>query len=192
VSRLRVFALAFLVATVALGTTRAVAAAKPNPRAELLTVAELPAGWSATAAGKSNAAGCGALTTPLARHSIATAQGAYDKSLVPLAEEYIAVYASPVEAKVSYAALSTQLNGCAGFKSPGGTAKIARLSFPHYGPSSAAWRLSETEGAFHIEEDLVLALTGSQVVAVGYADNGTPNLPAAEAVIKTAIAKVNA
>jgi hypothetical protein len=181
-----------MVALVVVGTTPAFAAAKPNPKTELLTVADLPAGWSTTTTSKSTATGCGEVGKALEKGSRATARGTYDLATVPEVQEYIAAYATAAKAKASLAAITAELNGCTSYAVSGGTVSVGPLSFPHYGTSSFAWSFSLTEKGITVAQDVVIALKASQVILVSYANIGTPDRASAEAVTKKAVAKVSA
>jgi hypothetical protein len=166
------------------------ASSKPNPKAELLSISAMPAGWSTTANVKSTAKGCGKVSPLLKPHSTGSAEASFEvNGEVPLYQEYVFAYPTTAKAKTAWTAVSTELNACSTFKSSSATITVGKMSFPAMGTRSGAWTFSATADGTTIAEDILIAEKSSQVVATAYGAIGRPPLSTVESLDKAAVAK---
>lgn len=164
-------------------------------RGRLLSVADLPAGWS-TAATSSNVVKL--TNTPclsgLAKNpkgwSYQTAGFVEGRSIPNLGE----VLATGAQVGQVWARLGDALAGCRSATLVlGGTkvqATVGPVAFPRVGRTSSAYRWAFSLGGIRIGFDLVLFQTGSYAGYLSYADLGQPLSATVETFARAAVAKV--
>lgn len=166
-----------------------------NP--QLLTVADLPAGWSVS---HSTSSGGGA-TPPCIKalkvrfHSSSKAEASFVKGTdVPILNEVIGYFGTAAATAAVFNAGVAALNACTtmSFKADGYTysGSIGAMSFPHLGDQSSAWQLTLTSQGYTFGFDVVVARKGPELALVLYGDLGTPNLDDVTALVTKAVAKM--
>jgi hypothetical protein len=177
-----------------LPTVSAGATTSPNGaqvRARLLTVAEMPAGWSVDTAAPSSGATIfpciGSLTLPKHDHFVsATIQ--FQSGPVPVFSEKLTTDGSPMAAVFRSGVRA--LDRCKTVTLSGLHASIEKLAFPTLGNASAAFAAIFTYKATPAGLDLVIFRSGIYEGLLVYVDAGTPAVSAVEALAELAVAKV--
>lgn len=164
-------------------------------KAHLLSLSDLPAGWSVnntgtstTTSGLASSQCLAGLAKPPKGEVEATAS--FEHGNFPVLEELLA---SGPGADAAYTTVANALAACKSvtLSAQGKTLKgtIGQMSFPSVGTESVAYSLGFTITTVNVGFDLVLFKAGGYDGLVGYADLGTPNITTAEAFAKEAVAK---
>jgi hypothetical protein len=163
-------------------------------KARLLTVTELPAGWSvlkasAQSAGLTNNKCLGGLIKT-AKH-LSTASAAFeDHSLAPILAELLATGHGAVAkyevAKKDLAACRSLSMKAEGVKLSG---RLTPLTFPTVGTASVAYSAALTYSQLPVGLDLVLFRSGTYLGFVAYATLGTPSVATVQAFANEAVSK---
>jgi hypothetical protein len=171
----------------------------PDLAAELLSTADLPAGWSVDATRGTGAANRGCLrvasaVTPQREAGASFVDGA---SGLPLFTESLGWFAG--DAHAAFASAKQALDGChtvslsAGGETLSGV--VTGLPFPSFADESAAFRVSVSAngsgGAAVLGLELVLARKGSTLISTALIDAGVPDAITLSELTAKAIAKVH-
>lgn len=157
---------------------------------ELLSLSDLPAGWTSTPVqSASSGSFCNIrsrLDTGNAKSGDAEAD--FTNGNFPVFDELLAAYrSSPAQA---FEAVVADLGQCTSFKDSGSTFTLGRMSFPAFGSESAAFRATGSVQNFTVGLDLVFVLKGNQVLGSLYGDLGTPDVTELESFTQKAVAKM--
>jgi hypothetical protein len=186
-----------VVGALTLGTMSSVQAGASQPgtslRGKVLSVSDLPAGWSVghTSKGTATDRGCFhafSITPPAGTRAKVAFAGASTTFLgETLATGHIEV--------TRWTDLTDQLKDCEPFTftAAGKTAKVSvgAMSFPKVGKQSMAYAMTITATTRTIDADVVLFKAGKYVGLVDYGGLGTPDVTQAEKFVDLAVAKVN-
>jgi hypothetical protein len=155
----------------------------PDLKAQLLTVADLPAGWSI---GNSNGGDNTSAPSCVQRfdselHTNVKADASFVKgSDFPVFAQSIGYFGSNATARSKFSAGAEIYNACTdvSFTSDGQkvTGSMAAMSFPKFGDQSQAWDMTFTVEGTTLVLDLVLMQKGAELEQVSYGDFGTPDL----------------
>lgn len=176
----------------------------PNLKAELLSLSQLPAGWSVASppskgGGGSTLGGClpaRRLSTTAKARAQVNYQGGSNG--FPALQENIDYYSSAARATAAASAFQKALSGCHRFAySSGGdpvTGTLGQMSMPTLGTGSAAYQIGLTVKTASLSVtfgmDLVAVRQGQTVASVRYEDFGTPSVAAFEHLAGLAAGKL--
>ena len=169
-----------------------------NLTPQLLTVADLPAGWVAHNASSSGSVNFACLQKLKAAHlSLSKASAGFIQgSGFPLLQQRVVYYGTSARAITSYTSGVAELNNCTGVSGTGGgfkfTGSIDALSFPKMGDESSAWQIALSSDGYSFGCDVVVVRKGPELTLILYGDLGTPDITAATSLVRTAIAKMPA
>jgi hypothetical protein len=172
----------------------------PDLSPKLLTVHDLPTGWSVytkTSSSSSGTPDClNAITAPSAtRVAKAEAEFTGGASGVPYLDEAIDAF----PAGKAHDALLNIDNGVTGCKNisvnENGTTltgSVGAMSFPSFGDESNAYQisLSAGQGGITIGFDIVVVRKGDLLMGILLGDLGSPDVDTLQKIVQTAIAKV--
>jgi hypothetical protein len=153
----------------------------PDLKAQLLTVAELPAGWSIdnsnSGGDKTSTPSC--LRRPLDSelHANAKADASFVRgSDFPWLNQGIAYFGDDATASAKLSTIAAILNGCKdlSYTSDGHkvTGSMGVMSFPNFGDHSQAWDMTLTAEGTTVGFDLVLMQKGAELEQLFYGDLG--------------------
>jgi hypothetical protein len=179
------------------GSTRPATATRlPNVRSLLLSISDLPTGW--TVDNSSNAAGSlSCVPGSLAHGAEADADASFERGGgLPVLEESIGFFAS---APPVFAVAVKALNACKTFTTTGGgrshRGTLGAMSFPSYGDQSAAYDANLTVQGLNVNEGLVLVRKGGYIALVVLGDVGSLgslDISMLEGFVTQAVAKISA
>jgi hypothetical protein len=196
-TRMIVSALVVFVMTLTL--TANVSATTPGLSSELMTLSQLPAGWSVDSLSGSVSAGCLAnelgLTTVLVARGIKQTSNAkvffIDDNSVPIVSEMLATYANPAAA---YEKVVTQFASCKRVKGVvfgvAVTGSMSERNFTHYANASEAFSATTSIMGQTFREDAVIVRKGDVVIAVIEGSVPSVNLSQFRGLVVKALAKV--
>ncbi|MST33617.1 hypothetical protein GHK86_12915 [Acidimicrobiaceae bacterium USS-CC1] len=161
--------------------------------AELLTLKDLPTGWSEQqAANASQGQSLCRISGSLRKDAIATAQRKFGHGILPAVDEFLAGYHRSPSA--TFDGLIGEIRACHSFGIPGFRFAVGHLQVPTIGTKSYAFSLSgevravsganvasarvASSVAIRFTFDIVMAEKGNQVLVLVYGATGTP--PATE------------
>lgn len=183
-----------LVALACFGAAPATAGA-PNLSRMLLTVRDMPTGWSVdNSPSGSSDVGCLSHLTPIGVKKTASAKVAFTlNGQFQELTEGLVTYASPA-GKVFEKAVST-LDGC---KTLSGTSdghkvtgSVGAMSFPRVGDQSAAWSVTlELEG-FTAGVDVLIVRKGPVLAVLAAESFGSPDIAQFQRFVRKALAKIS-
>ena len=167
---------------------------RPSVKPMLLTVNQMPVGWSvaSTGGGGGGTTGCVAPhirgAKPYSTGSVAYQQG----SGPPEIEERLAAYSGSLAKK--FAHVVRVLAACRSLTMPNGTRKVhaqlGQMSFPKMGNQSAAFALTASVQNINVGADILLVRKGQIVMLLMELDLGTPSLSQFEHFAHLALSKV--
>jgi hypothetical protein len=165
-------------------------------RGQLLTVADLPAGWKVDNSDDGNddsdepscMKSLESLPDPKPEADITFVQG----DGVPMLMENVGYVGNAAERYMSLAAKA--LDGCTNvsFDADGDTLRgtIGAMSFPKLRADARAWSMAFTIQGVPFDFDLVFARKGGELLMVGYADLGSPDVSELVSFTRKALAKL--
>jgi hypothetical protein len=170
----------------------------PDLKAQLLTVAELPAGWSID---NSNSGGDNTSTPSCLQwldselHANAKADASFVKgSDFPWLNQGIAYVGDDATASAKLSTIAAILNGCTdlSYTSDGHkvTGSMGVMSFPNFGDQSQAWDMTLTAEGTTVGFDLVLMQKGAELEQLFYGDLDPPDLYELQTLAKSAADKM--
>jgi hypothetical protein len=165
---------------------------------QLLTLADLPAGWSVDNSGSSTGSiqGCDLKGLDLKSQESARAEAAYKMGTsVPSIDETIAAFSTAERAKNTYTEGTQVIDACKTFTITDSGQKysgdVGQLSLgASYGDQTKAYQFTVGVQGFNLGIDLVAVLKGSEVMVFGYAELGTPDLATVNSLVAKATAKL--
>jgi hypothetical protein len=176
-----------------------VSAATPRLSSELMTLTQLPQGWSADSLSGSVSAGC--LTNVFGLTNVLMARGVHqtssakvffvDNDGVPAISEMLATYANPVAA---YGKVVATLTSCkhVSAKAFGSnvTGSMEKKGFAHYASTSEAFAATVTILGTNFNAEIIVARKGDVVMAMVEASLPPFNVHQFQGLIVKALAKV--
>ncbi len=164
----------------------------------LLTVRQMPTGWSVYDAGSSSSTiGPGCLRQITAAKSNRTAHATVTfvgskSALLPQFSEGLSIYAIPVSRV--FETLVTEFDRCHKISATSGgyklTGTLGAMSFPRLGDQSAAWTWNFTVKHIGFGDDFVFVRKGAILVAFADAAVGSPDLGQFQRLVREALARV--
>jgi len=184
-------AIALLLSTEVVGASTF--ASTPRLSAELLSVSQMPIGWSTDNSSSGNGVGC--LTTLLEPKGIKQTSHASITLDVngntPLVSEKLATYSN---AKIAYKKIVAILSRCKHVSGTSGGIKatgiVGEMSFPHYGNASAAFSVSLVIQGTTIDDDLLIVRKVNVVMGIEEADAPPVDISQFQGFIVRALANV--
>jgi hypothetical protein len=155
---------------------------------ELLSVSDLPAGWTSTPVNPSSSGTFCRFAANLKSLASGHAEADFANGNFPVFDELIAGYSSPPTQVLAKAV--SELDGCTTFKAEGGTFTLGRMSLPQLGTASAAYQANGTVKGFNLGLDLVFVQKGNRILGVFYGDLGTPDVAQVESFARLAAARL--
>ncbi len=171
---------------------------------QLLSVSDLPVGWSVgSPSPNASSSGCGAafqtaggfFKTVLSQGQLSEAEATFDQSLgYPNLDEAIATFRN---AQSAFAKGESEANSCNSFPitAMGTTysASLGPMSFPSVGDQSAAYAISvSSAGVIALVIDVVLFRKGNALAIVAIEDSVTPSTSLFQHIVATASNKIHA
>jgi hypothetical protein len=184
-----------VVVALVMSAAPAVASSKaPNVHPWLLSLSDMPVGWSATAAPAPSRSGCLSLGLALlGEHPGSSGSVAYEENQAPVVLELLVSWAISSAARHAYEVTTTGGNRCHQFKFQGTTVTVAALNLGRYGNLSSAYQITYTESGTAIGDDFDLVLKGRAVLEFSYADEDaamTGDLSQIQGLLTKAVGKV--
>lgn len=169
----------------------------PELTSQLLSVRDLPAGWSVD----NSASGDSASTPPCLANSkaafhatVKTERDFLGGTDYPRINEQIGYFASSANATTRFNAGKAVLDGCktVSFTSGGTrfTGTIGALSFPTVGDRSAAWRLTISAGGETAALDAVVVQKSAELMMMVYGNVGSVDVGPLTTFVRKAVAKL--
>lgn len=178
--------------TMAPGAAGASTPTQKQLKAKVLSVSNLPAGWSVNNSSSSSSGDQGCLSdvrNPPKHELKATAS--FAQGTAPILDEVLG--AGP-GSKATYSRLNRVLSSCKTYTvSDNGqseTVHIGAMSFPPVGQQSSAFALTLTVEGINLGGNIVLFKADGITGAVVYADIGTPDITQTEAFVTEAVDKI--
>jgi hypothetical protein len=167
-------------------------------RNQLLSVSELPAGWSVDNSDDSGddspAPGCldGVSKYLKAEHDVrAEADFTQGGEGFPALSEQIGVF---TDASASFTAVTAKANSCTTFDFTSDGTKIhatmGQMSFPTLGDQSSAWSMTASAEGLTLDADIVIGTVGNEMFEFIYEDLGDTDTAFLERWAKTGVAKI--
>jgi hypothetical protein len=173
--------------------TSAASASTPKLSSELLSIGQMPTGWSVDNSPSGSGVGCLAnILEPKGIKQTSYASVAIDDNgNTPLVTEKLSTYSN---AKTAYKKIVATLNGCkhASGTSGGvkGTGTVGQMSFPHYGNASAAFSISIVIQGTTVGEDLLIVRKSNVVMGIAEADIPPVDVSQFQGFVVKALAKL--
>ncbi len=175
-------------------------APKPDVAAQLLTLADLPAGWSvdnSPSSGGGSIKGCDTQRFDIKSEEVARAEASFQKgtSGLPSLDQIIAAFGTVDVAVSSYAKGTEGLDACKNFSITDSgqtyTGTGGQLSLgATYGDQSKAYQFIVNIQGFNVGIVEVAVLKGSQITGLGYADLGSPDIATLNSLLAKAVSKM--
>ncbi|MGH9109307.1 MAG: hypothetical protein ACRDY3_07580 [Acidimicrobiales bacterium] len=173
-------------------------ATKAELKARLLTISDLPAGWSVSHTSPTGGIASSQCVSGLASHKHGpTATASFSQGNTPVLDELLSSY----QAK-RWAGAVRKLDRCkslavtepANAGSLGASTQlklaIGQLSFPAVADGSHSWSLSASATGLTLGADVVAFHAGRYAAIVLYADLGSPDITAVESMVDAAAKKL--
>jgi ABC-type sugar transport system substrate-binding protein len=189
-SRRRVFAA--LIGVIMAGAALGIYASISQPlSSHLLSVDQVPAGWSVYAE-TGNGPGClGTAIKPTGISRTASAAIGFEyNGDIPALVERLATYSDATTAYRKIASALTAckvLSGLSGQTSPG---TVGRMNLPHFGDVSEAFRANFVVGEVQLGEDLLIVRKGNTIMAIDEGGLAPVNASQFQGFAKKALAKL--
>jgi hypothetical protein len=189
----RTFLVAAAVA-LSMGMMSSASASTPKLSSELLSVGQMPTGWSVDNS-SSSGSGVGCLANILEPKGIKQISHAGvaldDNGNTPLVTEKLSTYSN---ATTAYKKIVATLSACKRVSGTSGGAKttgtVGQMSFPHYGNASAAFSLSLVIQGTTVGDDLLIVRKGNVVMGIQEADIPPLDVSQFQGFVVKALAKV--
>jgi len=176
-----------------MGIMTSTSASTPKLSSELLSVSQMPIGWSVYHQPASSGTGCLAnILEPKGIKPTSKAQVAFkDNGHSSLLDEAVATYSN---ATTTYKKIVATLSACKRVSRTSGgikaTGTVGQMSFPHYGNASAAFSVSIVAQGTAIGDDLLIVRKGNVIMGIEEADGPTVDVSQFQSFIVKALAKV--
>jgi hypothetical protein len=190
---LAVVGVLFVVATSANATTRAMNA--PKLGAMLLTVKEMPSGWSVDSSIRGSGLGClSSLMEPKGIDQTAKATIHFDvKGGPPEVSERLATYSGL--GRVAFTKIVAKLNACRYFSGLADgeeySESVGQMAFSHYGNQSAAFTSDLNVEGTTLGEDIIIVRKKSVLIGLSESAFGSPDIRQFRGFVGEAFAKVS-
>jgi hypothetical protein len=188
------FAAALVVPAGLLGTVATAAGASPPKlSAKLLSIGQMPTGWSVdNSSGGGGIACLKTLMEPKGIKQTASASVEFAASSgFPAVDEKLATYTN---AKTGYKKIIAKLAGCKHFSGTSGgqkiTGTVGQMSFPHYGNASEAFAVNFTIQGTAFYEDLLIVRKGNIVMGIDEGNLAPVKVSQFQGFVKKAIKKI--
>ena len=168
-------------------------AAQPKLSNELLSVGQMPVGWSVDNSTSGTGPGClAAIMEPRGIKQIASANVTLVASGgIPLIEEKLATFSN---AATAFKKITGALDGCKRVSGLSGgvkaTGTVGMMSFPHYGTASAAYSATLQVQGTTIDADFLLVREGNVVMGIQEANLSPVNVSQFRGFVGKALAKL--
>jgi hypothetical protein len=170
-------------------------AALPSLSSKVLTVADLPTGWSAVdvASNAATPAGCLAVVKSFVHDAEKLDVGFQASGGAPALTENLAYFTSG--AQTTFAKIISTLNNCTTFAGAGGDGTqikgtLARMSFPKLGDQSGAWTALATVQGTKVAYDIVGIRVGNYLAEVVEINVDSVNATEFKGFVDKALAKL--
>jgi hypothetical protein len=175
------------VLALSMGMLTSASAAQPKLSSELLSVGQMPTGWSIYHQASSSGTGCLAnILGPKGREQ--TAKVAFeDNGNSPLLEEAVATYSN---AKTAYKKIATTLTNCKSVRGKGITGTVGQMSLSSYGNASEAFLVTLTSKDSTVDDDLLIVRKGNLIMGIQEADVSPIIVRQFQGFVVKALAKV--
>jgi hypothetical protein len=178
-----------------MGMLTGASASTPKLSSELLSIGQMPTGWSVD--NSSSGSGIGCLTYNLEPKGIRQTSHASvffaGSGNIPVIEETLATFTN---ATTAYKKIVATLNGCKHISGTKGgvkaTGTVGQMSFPHYGNASAAFSVSLVTQGTTIGEDVLIVRKGNVVMEIVEADLPPVDVSQFQGFVVKALAKLPA
>jgi hypothetical protein len=165
-------------------------------QSQLLTLADMPAGWSVDNSASSGGGSIKGCDTKVFGSHPNKAKAAFQAGAngIPSTDETIVGYTDD-QAKADYTRVVNHFNACKTFtittegKNYSGTVGAMSLG-QTYGNQSSAWQFSLDVQGFTLGVDAVLVLKGNENMGLNYDELGTPDLATVQGLVAKATAKM--
>jgi hypothetical protein len=160
----------------------------------LLSIDQIPTGWSVVSSAGGGGAGCLSNTLePKGIKQTAKASVSFeDNGNVPEVDEALATFTN---AKTGYKKIVANLMACKHFSGKSGgekvTGTVGPMSFPHYGDASAAFAVSFTVQGAAFGEDLLIVRKGNTVMGINEGDLAPVDVSQFQGFVQKAVAKLS-
>jgi hypothetical protein len=175
-------------------SSSAATASQTKLSSELLSVTQMPSGWSTDVQTGGSSPGCLAhLFEPLGtkQTSSATVNFVYNGKL-PLVSEKLGTYSN---VKTAYKKIVATLAGCKRVTGVSGSQKVTgtvgKLKTPHYGDASAAYAVKLVIQGTSIGNDIVIVRKGSVVMGMEEANPPPVNVSQLQRLVAKALVKIS-
>ena len=173
--------------------TNVASAAQPKLSSELLSVSQMPIGWSVD--NSSSGGGVGCLANILEPKGIKQTSYASidldDNGNTPVVEERLATYSN---ATTAYKKIVATLSACKHVSGTSGgvkgTGTVGQMSFPHYGTTSAAFAVSLLIQGTTLGADLLIVRKGNVVMGIEEVDIPPVDVSQFQGFVVKALAKI--
>jgi hypothetical protein len=171
----------------------AASASPPKLSAVLLSIDQMPTGWTVGPPSGSGHVGCyGNEMEPKGIKQTASASASFEASSgFPEVVEKLATYTN---AKTAYTKAVASLVACKSFSGTLNgnktTGTVAQMSFPHYGDTSEAFAVNFTVQGTTAYEDLLIVRKGTIVMGIDEGNLASVNVGQFQAFVKKAVAKL--
>jgi hypothetical protein len=167
-------------------------AATPNLSSKLLSIDQMPTGWSVNNSPSSNAKDCvNTLLLPKGiRRSASAGEYFDDDGNIPTFEEKLATFSG--SASHAFDKIILSANACKNFTTSGDKFTMGQMSFSHYGNQSAAYTVSGDIQGESIGEDFLVVREGKVIAAFAETDLQpvSTDLTQFEGLVTKALAKL--
>jgi hypothetical protein len=190
---LAVVGVLFVVATSANATTREMSS--PRLGSMLLSVKEMPSGWSVDSSIRGSGLGClSSLMEPKGIDQTATATIHFDvKGGPPEVSERLATYSGL--GRVAFTKIVAKLDSCRHFSGVADgeeySASVGQMAFSRYGDQSAAFTSDLNVEGTTLGEDIIIVRKKSVLIGLSESDFGSPDVRQFQGFVSEAFAKVS-
>lgn len=174
------------------GVTGATTPTKAQLKAKVLSISNLPAGWSVDNSSPTGSSDQGCLSDVRnpPKHEL-KASVSFAQGNAPILNEVLG--AGP-GSKATYSKLNRVLSSCKTYtvtdNGQSETVHVGAMSFPSVGQQSSAYALTLTVDGINLGGNIVLFKVDGITGAVVYADIGSPDITQTEAFVTEAVDKV--
>jgi len=172
-----------------MGMMTSASAFTPKLSSELLSIGQMPTGWSIYHQAPGGGTGCLAnVLEPKGIKPTSYAKVAFeDNGNTPLLEEAVATYSN---ATTAYKKIAATLTNCKSVRGNGATGTVGQMSFPHYGTTSVAFSVSLVAQGTTIGEEFLIVRKGNVVMGMAEADFPPVDVSQFQGFVVEALAKV--
>ena len=173
----------------------AASASPPHLSAKLLSIGQMPTGWSVDNSQQGSGGFAGCLTAkPGGLKPVATAGVTFaDGGSLPEVSEALAAYGSPINK--AFSKLMGALDHCRSISmvtdGKKTTVEVGQMSFPHFGDQSAAFDFTFAVDGVNAGADFLVARSGRIAILFMELDLGSPDVNQFEGFVKLAFVKIS-